>query len=141
MKALNEQEDEFTMTLTPLLDVVFLLLVFFLVSTSFVKPEQSIDIDLPSADQAQQTPRDRQIVAVHVKEGGVIVIDGRIITGRQDLKQTLVRQFEANPDAGLVIRGDRSAFHNDIVRVMNAAISAGLKDVMSIAVFDTETEK
>ncbi len=141
MKALNEQEDEFTMTLTPLLDVMFLLLVFFLVSTSFVKPEQSIDIDLPSADQAQQTPRDRQIVAVHVREGGVIVIDGRIITGRQDLKQTLARQFEANPDAGLVIRGDRRAFHNDIVRVVNAAIRAGLKDRMSIAVFDTETEQ
>ena len=54
MKALNRTDDEFVLPLTPLLDVVFLLLVFFLVSTSFVKPEKSIDIKLPTAEQAER---------------------------------------------------------------------------------------
>ena len=139
MKALNRQEDEFKMTLTPLLDVVFLLLVFFLVSTSFVKPEYAIDIDLPSADQAGPSSVDSSVITVVVKEEGVIIIDGRIITGRQDLAQTLEGRFRDNPDAGLLIRGERRAYHNDIVRVMNAALAAGLKDVMSISVFETET--
>ncbi len=139
MKALNKEEDEFKMTLTPLLDVVFLLLVFFLVSTSFVKPEQAIDVDLPSAREGGPTS-DQHVITVNVQKEGVIVIDGRIISGQTELKQTLKREFEANPGSGLVIRGDRSAFHNDIVRVMNAAMAAGLQDVMSIAVFETDSE-
>ena len=140
MKALNRQDDEFKMNLTPLLDVVFLLLVFFLVSTSFVKPEKMIDIALPSADQSGSAPERRQTVTVNVQEGGIIVIDGRIIMGQQDLRQTLRSRFEADPEATLVIRGDRRALHNDIVRVMNAAMAAGLQDVMSIAVFETESD-
>ncbi len=139
MKALNRQDDEFKMNLTPLLDVVFLLLVFFLVSTSFVRPEHAIDVDLPSADLAGPAPDDSLLITVTVKEDGLIVIDGRIMTGGQDLAQELQRRFSENPGAGLLIRGDRRAYHNDIVRVMNAALAAGLQDVMSISVFDTES--
>ncbi len=140
MKALNRQDDEFRMSLTPLLDVVFLLLVFFLVSTSFVKPDYTIDIDLPSADRAGPSPEDGRFVIVTVKEGGLILIDGRIVTVGHDLARTLERRFEENPQAGLLIRGERRAYHNDIVRVMNAALAAGLQDVMSISVFETESD-
>lgn len=140
MKALNRQDEDFSPPLTPLLDVMFLLLVFFLVSTSFVKPEKSIDIKLPTADQAVQPPKETDTVFVNVKESGVIVVAGRVIAGQQDLEQTFDRARKENSDTVVVIRGDRKVFHNDIVRVMNGALAAGIEDI-SIAVFDTDDEE
>jgi len=139
MKALNTQEDEFTLPMTPLLDVVFLLLVFFLVSTSFVKPEKSIDIKLPTAEQAARPAPEQQTLIVNVRETGVMVVEGRVLTGYDDLIRTLRRAQKSNPGGGIVIRGDRRVFHNDVVRVMNATLEVGIED-MHIAVFDTEDE-
>ena len=138
MKALNRTEDEFVLPLTPLLDVVFLLLVFFLVSTSFVKRESSIDIKLPTAEEASQPVKKHESIVVNVRENGVIVVDGRVL-GHQALRKTLEDAQNVDPEVSVVIRGDRKVFHNDIVRIMNASLAAGVVD-MSIAVFDTEDE-
>ena len=126
--------------MTPLLDVVFLLLVFFLVSTSFVKPEKSIDIKLPTAQQAAEPPSERHTVVVNVRENGLLVVDQRVLSGSEDLEQTLRHSHKANPDLTVVIYGDRSAAHKHIVKVMNAALKVGIED-MSIAVFDTEDDE
>ena len=139
MKALNRTDDEFTLPLTPLLDVVFLLLVFFLVSTSFIKPEKSIDIKLPTAEQATKPPDEHRTIIINVRESGVAVVEGRVLTGYQDLVQTLERAYKANPNLVVVIRGDRRVFHNEVVRAMNATLAVGIED-MSIAVFETEEE-
>ena len=139
MKALNRQEEEFALTLTPLLDVVFLLIVFFLVSTSFVRPEKSIDIQLPTADQAEKAPEQERTLVVNVEESGIVVVHGRVLAGHDELVEILDKAHEANADLILVIRGDRHAMHRDIVKVMNAALGVGIGDI-SIAVFETEQE-
>lgn len=140
MKALNQSaEDEFAIPMTPLLDVVFLLLVFFLVSTSFVRPEKSIDIKLPAAEQAAEPANEKRTVVVNVRKTGLLVVDQRVLTGDQDLVQTLMRARKAGPNLSVVIYGDRSAAHKHIVKVMNAALKVGIED-MSIAVFATEDE-
>ena len=140
MKALNQSpEDEFALPMTPLLDMVFLLLVFFLVSTSFVRPEKSIDIKLPAAEQAAKPSNENQTVVVNVRKTGLLVVDQRVLTGNQDLVETLTRAHKASPDLSVVIYGDRSAAHKHIVKVMNAALEVGIED-MSIAVFATENE-
>ena len=139
MKALNNQEDEYIMSLTPLVDVVFLLLVFFLVSTSFVRREKSIDIKLPVADQAPGQPEPSNSLIVNVHENGLFVADGRMLTGEEEVAQMLYERVQADPKLSVIIRGDRRAVHNDIVRVMNAALSVGI-DAVSVAVFETEQE-
>ena len=139
MKALNRSDDEFLLPMTPLLDVVFLLHVFFLVSTSFVKPEKSIDIKLPTAEEATKPSAERQTLIVNVRTNGLLVVEQRVLTGYDDLVQTLKRRHKADPDLTVVIYGDRSAAHKHVVRVMNATLAVGIED-MSIAVFDTEDE-
>ena len=136
MKALNRSDDEFVLPMTPLLDVVFLLLVFFLVSTSFVKRESSIDIKLPTADEATRPIEKQESIIVNVRESGVVVVDGHVL-GHQALRRALEEAHKANPSVTVVIRGDRKVFHNDIVRILNATLAVGIVD-MSIAVFDTE---
>ena len=139
MKALNAEPDEFNLGLTPLIDVVFLLIVFFLVSTSFVKPEKSIAIKLPRADQAEMSAEQEGTLVVNVLETGLLRSQGRILTGYDELVQILRAARDVNPDVLVLVRGDENARHRDIVRVMNAALDAGIGD-MSIAVFDIATE-
>ena len=139
MKALNSQEDEYMMSLTPLVDVVFLLLVFFLVSTSFVQREKSIDVKLPVASEAPGTPEPATSLIVNVHENGLFVADGRMMANDAEVAELLREKRRADPDLSVIIRGDRRAVHNDIVRVMNAALAVGINAV-SIAVFETETE-
>jgi len=141
MKALNTQDDEFALPLTPLLDVVFLLLVFFLVSTTFVNPERSILVKLPVADQAAPSPKDLNLIFVTVREGGAVIIGGRSIVGRHDeeVRQALQKEYKEKPGAPVIVRGDRNALHNDIVRIMNAARAVGISE-LSIATFETEEQ-
>ncbi len=139
MKALNRTDDEFVIPMTPLLDVVFLLLVFFLVSTSFVKPETSIDIKLPTAEEAAKPSEKQHTIILNVRESGVVVVSGRVLTGYQDLVETLERARKENPDLTVVIRGDRRVFYNDVVRAFNATLAVGIGE-MSIAVFETEQD-
>ena len=139
MKALNAEPDEFNLGLTPLIDVVFLLIVFFLVSTSFIKPEKSIEIKLPVADQGVKPPQEERTLVVNVREGGIMVVHGRVLSGYDELVETLDKARQDDPNLIVVIRGDRTALHKHVVRVMNAALSVGIGD-MSIAVFDTEED-
>jgi len=139
MKALNREQEEFGVALAPLIDVVFQLLVFFLVSTSFIKPEKSIDIVLPTAEEAQQAPREDSTVVVNVRETGVLVVEGRVLTGYEELVARLESARKANPEVSVVIRGDKKSLHEHIVRVMNAALAVDIGE-MSIAVFETEPE-
>lgn len=137
MKALNREEDEFAPALTPLIDVVFLLIVFFLVSTTFATPEKGIGVELPTAEEAGLPPERERTVVVTVEKSGLVVMHGRALAGYNELTEALTRAHEANPDVIVVVRGDRRAMHNDIVRVFNAALAVGIEEV-SIAVFDTE---
>lgn len=139
MKALNREEDEFALSLTPLIDVVFLLIVFFLVSTTFVRPEKSIDIDLPTADAAERTVEEDRSVIVNVRESGLMVVQGRVLTGEDELRQVLRDAREGNAGVDVVIRGDREARHKDIVSAMNCALDVGIGE-MHIAVFDTKEQ-
>jgi len=137
MKALTQQEEDFALPLTPLIDVVFLLIVFFLVSTSFVRPEKSIDIQLPISDEAAKAPEEEQTLVVNVQESGLVVVHGRVLAGYDELVETIQKAHRTNPSLIVVIRGDRRTMHRDIVRVMNAALAVGIGE-MSIAVFETE---
>ena len=137
MKALNEETSEFNPGLTPMIDVVFLLLVFFLVSTSFVKPEKSVAVKLPVADEAEKSADQEGTLVVNVLETGLLSARGRILAGYDELVQIIKSAREVNPDVLVVIRGDESTQFRNVVRVMNAALEAGIGET-SIAVFDTE---
>ena len=139
MKALNEEEGEYEIGLTPLIDVAFLLLVFFLVSTSFVRREEQIDVKLPRATESTGSTQESETVVVNVLETGMMQAGGRILQGSTELVDLLKKAHEANPNIKVIIRGDEDARHRYVVRALNAALKAGIGDT-SIAVFDTQSE-
>lgn len=139
MKALNEEEGEHEIGLTPLIDVVFLLLVFFLVSTSFVRPEKTIDVKLPRASEGTEAAAKTGTLVVNVMETGLLRAGGRILQGSGELVEMLRAAHEQNPELMVIIRGDRNARHMHVVRALNAALQAGIGK-MSIAVFETQNE-
>jgi biopolymer transport protein ExbD len=128
-------EDEPVSNLTPLIDVVFQLLIFFMVATSFLDPEHQIGLELPEAFAGAEQPETREIV-VHVRRDGSLALGASDI-GADELTAALRRAAAGDPDASVTIRGDRLAHHEAIVAVLDACAAAGLS---KLAVGTSEPE-
>ncbi|MEM7100355.1 MAG: biopolymer transporter ExbD [Pseudomonadota bacterium] len=124
---------EATVELTPLIDVVFLLLIFFMVSTTFVR-ESELKITLPEAD-GQIAEADRTVVVITVDNRGEYAVNDRLLVNSN--KRTLVRALrEVTEPLGVplnelpvVIRADANATHQAVIRAMDAAGTIGLVQV------------
>lgn len=120
----NEQEID--VNLTPLIDVVFLLLIFFMVSTTFVR-ESEIDLTLPEASEEQRdVPLDKIDVAVD-KNGQYFVNGQALINSQLGTMKTALRQLMMDDgDPLVIISADAQASHQSVVTVMDAARQVGL---------------
>jgi biopolymer transport protein ExbD len=123
--------DEPEINLTPLIDVVFLMLIFFMVSTTFLK-ESDLDIALPEASQ-QPTRQDSEPIRITINPEGNFFVNGnelvntKIGTVERALTEALgERSAEAIP---VVIRADGDTQHERVVTAMDAAQRAGLRKV------------
>lgn len=130
---------EATVELTPLIDVVFLLLIFFMVSTTFVR-ETQLKIDLPEAS-GEAAERDSSVVEISIDRSGGYAVNGQVVANRQ--LQTLMRALEAVTDGDasrpLIITADANATHESVVRAMDAAGKLGLTS-LSITTKSPEDE-
>ena len=117
-----------TLSLTPLIDVVFLLLIFFLVTSEFEDEERRLDIVLPTATSAMpMTSKPREIV-VDIDSSGNIYVSGKLkaIAELQSLLQTAVAD---NPTSQtVVIRSDRRASFQPVVSVMDVCNRTGVSN-------------
>jgi biopolymer transport protein ExbD len=111
--------------LTPMLDVVFIMLIFFIVTASFVK-EAGIDITRPPAATAERKERGNILVAI--TESNQIWIDRRQVDPRS-LRANIERMHAENPQGSVVIQADVKSENGLLVRVMDAARLAGVKSV------------
>jgi len=111
--------------LTPLIDVVFLLLIFFMVSTTFTK-ETHLEIDLPEAEGDQQPVSDMQIEVV-VDALGNFTVNGKPLANKQldTLKIAIERTSNGETDIPFIITGDSDANYQSIVSVMDVAGQIG----------------
>ena len=121
----DTDSEELVVNLTPLIDVVFLLLIFFMVTTTFLDPEREIDIDLPTAESAGDPDRSPDEIVVNVLEDGRIILEGSPITS-EELLGVFKRAAQHDPETPVTIRGHRLAQHQNIVGVMDACGIAGL---------------
>ena len=119
------EEEENEINLTPMLDVVFIMLIFFIVTASFVK-EAGIDISRPSAATAERKERGNILVAI--TENNQIWIDRRQVDPRA-LRANIERLHAENPQGSVVIQADEKSENGLLVKVMDAARLAGVTNV------------
>lgn len=117
------EEDE--VNLTPMLDVVFIMLIFFIVTASFVK-EAGIDITRPPAATAERKERGNILIAITANDQ--IWIDRRQVDPRA-LRANIERLHAENPQGTVIILADEASKNGLLVRVMDAARLAGVPKV------------
>ncbi len=125
MKIGDTQDDEPVLNLTPMIDVVFQLLIFFMVATTFLDPEKEIEIELPEASSGTETEAEADEIIINVLADGGIVVSGERMT-TDELLARLESAARTNPQMAVTIRGDRLVHHEHIVGVMDACGQAGL---------------
>lgn len=126
--------------LTSLIDVVFLLLIFFMVSTSFVKQSQ-ININLPEADSAPVADEVPERMDVMITETGTYLVNGReLINNRPEtLRSALQQESLGNNELPITISADANARHQDVVTAMDVAGRLGFTKI-NIATVNETTE-
>jgi biopolymer transport protein ExbD len=114
--------------LTPLIDVVFLLLVFFLVASRLSEEDRKLDVVLPSAGSAQPMTAEPREIIVSVDQTGKFFLDAKVVTDRE-LKNILERAVADNPvRQSVIIRGDRRAPFQYVVTVMDLCNQSGISN-------------
>jgi biopolymer transport protein ExbD len=114
--------------LAPLVDVLMLLLIFFLLTWNAAHNENELDVKVPKATAAKERAAPPGDVVVNVKTDGTVVVNRRNMTAREltDLLQSLVKLY---PDQAVVIRGDEGGAYKNVVNVLNICSEAGVTNV------------
>lgn len=121
MKFRRQRRDEVGVNLTPLIDVVFLLLIFFMVSTTFTR-ETQLSIDLPEAE-GQVKENTQEQIEILIDESGRYRVNGQgLVDARMRTLQAAIYKISAGDTTlPLIITADAQAAHEDVVRAMDAA--------------------
>ena len=120
------EEDENEINLTPMLDVVFIMLIFFIVTASFIK-EAGLDVNRPDAPVQQTKPEDANIL-VAITANDEIWIDRRVIDPRA-VRANIERLHAENPKGSVVIQTNKRSTNKMLVWVMDASRSAGVYNI------------
>ncbi|APE05099.1 MULTISPECIES: ExbD/TolR family protein [Alteromonas] len=118
-------EEEAAIDMTPMLDVVFIMLIFFIVTASFVK-EAGIDVNRPEA--ATAVKKDRANILIAISDKGEIWINKRRIDVRA-VQANIERLHAENPQGTVVIQADKKSTTETLIKVMDASRAAGVFDV------------
>ncbi|MBX7166506.1 MAG: biopolymer transporter ExbD [Pirellulales bacterium] len=121
-------DEQPTMNLTSLIDVVFLLIIFFMVGTRFSEMEHNIDVQVPRvADGGALTDAPARRV-INIARDGQITLDGRVVS-LGDLSQALAATRQTHQEVGVIIRGDGQGEFQHVAEVMNACKQAGIAEL------------
>ncbi|RTZ16772.1 biopolymer transporter ExbD [Vibrio aquaticus] len=121
----HSKQDEAQIDLTSMLDIVFIMLIFFIVTSSFVR-ESGVEVNRPTASNVVSQKEAGIFVAV--TSSNDIYIDKRMVDVER-VQATLEHLLLDKPDASLVIQADEHAYSGTVVKVMDAAKGAGVKNI------------
>jgi biopolymer transport protein ExbD len=114
--------------LAPLVDVLLLLLIFFLLTWNAARNENELDVKVPKASAAKEHPAPIGDVVVNVKADGNVVVNRRTLNS-QELTELLKGLVQLNAEQAVVIRGDEAGAYRNIVNVLNICTQAGVTNV------------
>jgi len=121
----RRRAEQSEVNMTPMLDVVFIMLIFFIVTASFVK-EAGVDVIRPPAVTAES--KDKGNILIAITENGQIWIDRRQVDPRS-LRASIERLHGENPNGAIVIQADQKSQNHLLIAVMDAAKAAGVNQV------------
>ncbi len=128
MKIERSPQTELSINLTPLIDVVFLLLIFFMVTTSF-QSETDIQLELPQVSESNAEPDKASIRIIISRAGEYLVNDKQTAGSLTVLKDALKEQMTNQSDLSVQILADANSPHQAVVTAMEAAGAVGLSRV------------
>ena len=115
MKPINEAEDTFEINILPMIDVIFSILAFFIISSLFLTRSQGIPVDLPTAQTAQ--PESVQL-NIAIEPDGKMFLDRQPIE-LENLKGALIERIEPGSESLVIINADEKVEHGAVVKVMD----------------------
>ena len=124
-EGMESDDEENEINLTPMLDVVFIMLIFFIVTASFIK-EAGIDVNRPDAPTAERQEDANILIAISANDE--IWIDRRLIDPRA-VRANIERLHAENPKGSVVIQADKRSTNEALVTVMDASRAAGVYNI------------
>ena len=122
----KRKKDESEINITPLLDIVFIMLIFFIVTTSFVK-EISLDVNRPTKSPVKEQKRS-EVISVRISAEGQVFVQERLVDIAA-VRANIESNLAIKPSASVVVVSDRDADAGFLVRVIDQSGLAGAKNV------------
>ena len=122
------RDEQPQLNLTPMIDVVFCLLIFFMVGARFTQMEHKIALKVPQVSQAGTLTPAPDKRAVNVYQDGTITLDGKLVTLEQ-LTNTLAATRSQYREAGVIVRGDAGSSFQRVAEVLSACRRAGIAEL------------
>ncbi len=114
--------------IAPMVDIVFLLLIFFLVTWNFSRTETELDVKVPKAREGKETRRAVGEVIINVKTNGAVVMNRRQMNATE-LLDTLQKIASLYPDQAVILRGDENTDYRHVVEVLDICRRANIWNV------------
>ena len=127
MRRKRHIEDEAEINITPMLDIVFIMLIFFIVTTSFVK-EKGLEVSRPSSSPPKEVKEQKGPIVVRIDASSLISIKGRMLEPRA-VQANLEREKAEKPESPLIIAAHPEADTDALVTVLDAAKAVGIGSV------------
>ncbi len=127
MRRKHRIDDEAEINITPMLDIVFIMLIFFIVTTSFVK-EKGLEVSRPSSAPPKEIKQDKGPIVVKIDSSSLISIKGRILE-KAAVEANLEREKAEKPDSTLIIAAHPEAETDALVTILDAAKAVGIAGV------------
>ena len=122
MRLHNRKRRKILINITSLIDVLFLLLIFFMVSSTFIE-QPGMYLQLPEAETS--TLREIKDLVLQIQPVGVMFLNSRQVNW-ENLKAFLDEEFQQNTEAALILQADKEVKHGNVVRVMDIAQQVGI---------------
>lgn len=117
------------MQLAPLVDVLFLLVIFFAVTSHYAKNEQVMDISVPAADEGKEKEsRNVGEIIINIKTAGEIIVNGQQVT-EEELLTKLKNIASIYKDQAVILRGDEVTDYKYVINVLNTCQKAGIWNI------------